>query len=467
MLKSPKCPIRTMARLIGAATVLSGAWIGGALAEDAHVKKMTFDIIVPWKSEITVTSSDGTRWDTIVPGTVTFWAHMVVDTRHPGYVERVGIFLGHCNNTQCGNGFPLLWHDTILERDYNHQAYLQFSADKIPVSTGGIAVVPFGNQILDRCNAKLQPDGATATHSFPMTMTASFSVNTRKAQFEGFFSPVEFGSGFGGGDHTRHADMTVPVNCVGVKRALDRPPTRDQIAVEDIKLFLTTYGNSGSSRPAMGAQCKQLKVTTRVRTDKAGPVNVKLWRKVGGDATTHETKRLEAKALGGGGFGADWDKWESFNRTTYVQYMAEVLGGTFAPSTPWKDITIHCGGNLTDAPKPDQGASPADPGGKRPTVIVTTVPTAPLPHKTAPLPPKDSRPPKISCAGGVVKGDDCVCRPGTKKVQAGAHAFRCQSSTTEPKQLTPSKSTVTDPRKPVCGTPQRMTVVPSARRIVR
>jgi hypothetical protein len=68
----------------------------------------------------------------------------------------------------------------------------------------------------------------------------------------------------------------------------------------------------------------------------------------------------------------------------------------------------------------------------------------------------------------VVKGDDCVCRPGTKKVQAGAHAFRCLSTTTEPKQLTPSKpSPSADQRKLIVGPAQRLTVAPSARRVIR
>src|SRR5262245_11608174 len=76
MFKSHQCRIRTLARLIGAATLFSGAWTVGAVAEHARGNKMTYYIIVTLKSEITVTSSDVTRWDTIVPVTVTFWAHM-------------------------------------------------------------------------------------------------------------------------------------------------------------------------------------------------------------------------------------------------------------------------------------------------------------------------------------------------------------------------------------------------------
>src|SRR5262245_521219 len=76
-------------RLIAAA-LLSGACIAGAAAEDASVKEIKLEIVAPWKSEINITSSGGTRWDTILPNNVTVWAHMHVDTRWPGYVERVG-----------------------------------------------------------------------------------------------------------------------------------------------------------------------------------------------------------------------------------------------------------------------------------------------------------------------------------------------------------------------------------------
>jgi len=135
-------------------------------------------------------------------------------------------------------------------------------------------------------------------------------------------------------------------------------------------------------------------------------VNVKLWRQVNGGPITSEGKQMHAEALGGGKFGDDWNKFEHFTKTTTVQYKAEVLGGTFAPSTPWKSITIHCNGDFA-APQsnanPDNAPPRGQPKGERPLppAIVTPLPPAQCDAgtsakrgssarciKTAPLPDK-------------------------------------------------------------------------------
>jgi hypothetical protein len=329
----------SVARCLVAATALSGACIASAAAEDAKVKEMKFQVVVPFKSEINVTSSDGSRWDTILPELLTTWVNMVVDTRYPGYVEKVGIFLGHCNNTRCADS-PRIFYDGVVARDYRHQTYLRFSAS--------IVERLHGDQILNACNSQLQPDGATKEHRFALPTTASFSANTRRARFKAFMWPLESGdTSFNGGDHTRHANFVFTVNCrPAPTKVTEPPPVRHNVEVKDIRLFLTTFA-APSGGVAVGGQCKPLEVTTRIKTDKAGPVKVRLWRRVGNGPITSEIKTLEANSLNGGGFGADWVKGERFRRVTYVQYKAEVLGGTFAPSTAWKDITVRCGGDLT------------------------------------------------------------------------------------------------------------------------
>jgi hypothetical protein len=61
-----------------------------------------------------------------------------------------------------------------------------------------------------------------------------------------------------------------------------------------------------------------------------------------------------------------------------VQYKAEILGGTFAPSTPWKSITIHCNGDYAPTPNtsnPDNGPPPrGQPKAELPPAIVTPPP---------------------------------------------------------------------------------------------
>src|SRR5262245_27269744 len=163
---------RPILNRIIAAAILSTACVAGASAEDARIKKMKLDITVV-SGAINVTSSDGTRWDTILPDNVTINAHMVLDTRWPGYVERVGLFLGHCNDTLCG-AFPKLFFEAPFVRDYDRNVAIAFSASMLPVSNGGIPVVPYGDEILRTCNEHLQADGATKPFSFGKQLTASF-----------------------------------------------------------------------------------------------------------------------------------------------------------------------------------------------------------------------------------------------------------------------------------------------------
>ena len=102
--------VNTLLAGAAAVTLLSGALHSVALAEDARIKEIVFEVPASnFPSTINVTSSNGAKWDTIEPGSVMFSAHMKVDTAWPGYVERVGIFLGHCDNLQCGNGYPVLF----------------------------------------------------------------------------------------------------------------------------------------------------------------------------------------------------------------------------------------------------------------------------------------------------------------------------------------------------------------------
>jgi hypothetical protein len=408
---------RPLLSALAGAVLLAGTT--SAIAEDAHVNEMTFEVETGWnQAVINVTSSDGLKWDQIVPGQVGFWTHMHVETRWPGYVEKAGIFLGACENTQCGNGFPRIFAEFVGQRDYNRQKNSAFLTTDIPVSTSGIAVVPYGDQILARCNEGHAD--ASQPHSFNLPMTLSFTVNTRKdiAQLE----PNEVTEGefpFNGGDHTRTAQMLVQVNCVATSRTTENPnpdPHRTKREVKKIDLFLTTFAQPASSpRGPSGTQCKPLKVTTRIETDKAGPINVKLWRRVNNGPITSEVKQMDASALGGGKFGDDWNKIENVTQTTTFQYMAEVLGGTFAPETPWKDITIHCNGDFAPT------TSDANPD--------NSLPPAGNPKPNGPRNPKVTTPPaRVACVGGKVANGACACPRTHVAVKKSATAFQCVKS---------------------------------------
>ncbi|WP_369676673.1 hypothetical protein, partial [Enterococcus faecium] len=91
-----------------------------------------------------------------------------------------GLFLGTCVDTGCGQGSPLIFYENAMERDYHKAQYISFATSKFQISSIIPAPAPYGDEMLRRCNEKLQPDGATKPHSFDMAVAVAFSVNTRK-----------------------------------------------------------------------------------------------------------------------------------------------------------------------------------------------------------------------------------------------------------------------------------------------
>ena len=198
---------------LAVAALTMSACIGAASAEDAKIKHMSFKITIPYKSDINVISSDGKRWDTILPTTIPLWADTVVDTKHPGYVERAGVFLGTCSGSSCGKN-PRLKFWSPMERDWKFHGYFNFDTGEIPVSTDGIATVSLGDEVLKRCNLAIPQTGGTSfPHSFDHEVTLSLSVNTRKAQLMSQ-AIVEGGDGFHGGDANDRTTFSMRVNCI-------------------------------------------------------------------------------------------------------------------------------------------------------------------------------------------------------------------------------------------------------------
>src|SRR4030095_15852110 len=210
----------------------------------------------------------------------------------PGYVEKIGIFLGKCSNTQCGSN-PRVYAEEPMSRDYNKSKMINFSVDKLKAAAPSIFGLPYGEQILDACNRG--HNDATMPHTAYVGADASFTVNTRKAAdliSESEVRASQEDISFNGGDHTRQAAFLVQIECLATSKTTADPrpdPHRTKTTAMGLDLFLSTYAlPAGAQTGPLGTQCKPLKVTTRVDTDKAGPVNVKLWRQVNGGAINRE-----------------------------------------------------------------------------------------------------------------------------------------------------------------------------------
>ena len=199
-------------------------------AEDAKIKSASFSITVPFKSEINVASSDGARWDTIVPETFPLWADAVVDTKSTGYVERAGIWLGRCTGSGCSMN-PRLFFEQPMVRDWKFHHTFSFDTGKIPVTMGGIPVVSIGDDILKACNTQLQSDGATKKHSQNVRMDLSLSVNTRRALSINYQLVQANEDNFDGGDVTRHAAFNMKVNCLAFQ-GVQAPPEPYSVNVQ-------------------------------------------------------------------------------------------------------------------------------------------------------------------------------------------------------------------------------------------
>jgi hypothetical protein len=121
------------------------------------------------------------------------------------------------------------------------------------------------------------------------------------------------------------------------------------VLIKEAKLFLTTYTNGQNAGITLGT-CPMLRTSVRFETNKQGPVKFDLHRYPGG--STSHTVNAEAES---GKFYARYEKNESFNSTTSIQYKAQSTTPT-GGNTGWKHITVHCGGGL--APNPSSTSNP-------------------------------------------------------------------------------------------------------------
>ena len=138
-----------------------------------------------------------------------------------------------------------------------------------------------------------------------------------------------------------HPGWTKPTSVAGLTAG-----QKGKLKVQSVDLFLATFQGQETD-PNPGTSCKKLKVTVRIETNQAGPVSYTLWRQPGEAVTRQKMSEFQTNGQFKGRYIVEDVFVHTFDKTTYVQYMAEVAGSPFGPSTQWKPITIHCGGGLT------------------------------------------------------------------------------------------------------------------------
>jgi hypothetical protein len=406
-MSSKTANVSTSIALIMASALMSGT---ASANEVAKVKSMSFTAYSA-TSPIHVISTDGKTWNKLKSGSVGFSGKMKLDLRWPGFVERVGVVLGACGGDPC-DVMPRVWDEGVGARDWSGTRQFSFDPADIPLgSANSIAPMPEGQNFIKECNKHLAADGPTRSHSFNSTMKATFVADTgidhsihlvTEASANGYF-PNRI-------DHWRQDGFAVKVICDPVIKS----PTSDiaidqgEFSPESIKLFLATINGASTDGPNPATKCPALRVTTRVQTSKAGGVDIRLWRQQGQGPITSEFKSAWASFdAQKNGYFADFVRTEKFDATTWLQFKADVVGDAFAPTTQWKDITVHCtgagGGGLTNG-LPDHGDDPVFPPEKPKSQVDTgsndlAAPTLPDPDR-----------PKASWAGEVTMADSAGSR---------------------------------------------------------
>lgn len=292
---------------------------------------------------IIVESDNGTSWTTIKPSPLSL---------------PFAIFVGHNEND-----FGLRYYQ-VLQSNTPIYASGEFITAPNPymdteVSTPGLASTDnfdsiTRTNILHACNSRLQAgasihDDQNMFFEVPLTLVATFSP-----KHGADFNRIAYG-------HSR-----VPLVCKGVPRP--GPQRTPPLTVSGIELFLSTYQNH-TTRPNPATVCKKGRILVRVSTSRPGPVKFRLWTKVGDAPMQDEVIDAVSTAKNEFTFNAEYTKWVSVSKTSYVQAKVEEMVNPIGLTDGWKDITLQCsdiGGGVTTAPKPQSNS--------RPAVLVAPVP---------------------------------------------------------------------------------------------
>jgi hypothetical protein len=247
-----------------------------------------------------------------------------------------------------------------LKSTFNHLPKVRVDADLVALGQTTNFTAAERQQVLDLCNTRLgNGAGIHETHNLfyvaPMQLVGFFTSSVPAGQADVGTIPGHIGNG----------SALVPVACKGVIQRPDDVAAEQpkELKVGGIELFQSTYvGDGNSTSPNAATVCKKGRLLVRLTTNKAGPVQFKLWTKVGDAPMTDKVIDAWASHSGPGQYQAEYDEWVAVTKTTYVQAMAEDRTNQFGQSTGWKDITLTCsdvgGGGFADVPdtsNPDNG----------------------------------------------------------------------------------------------------------------
>lgn len=349
--------LKPITLMLAAGTMLASAGMALAAVEPATLKTMTFQA-TGGTAPIHVISTDKKKWNALKPATIVFQGAMNIEAKLRGRISTVGVALGACGKNTCSAGLVTFVQSLgDKTKKWSGTKNMGIQTANLPMSSASaIAVVPYADQIIAKCNQHLAANGPTKRYSFNHTFHATFLAVSRKNNKlnKSGTGDASASSLVANAQHAVADSFTVPVTCDPVlKSGGDVVAKQPDFKVKSIQLFRTTYSHA-VSRPNPGTTCKKAKWLVRLGTSKAGPVKFKLWMKVGNGPMTSKVIEAWSKFDGNSKYKAEYSEWTSVSKTTSVQAMAEDMTNPIGQSTGWKDITLHCtgagGGGLTNAP---------------------------------------------------------------------------------------------------------------------
>ncbi len=356
----------TASAMVLAAGAMLASTVPASAEPSAQIKDMSFTTQSVYNQVIRVVSSDNKKWDSIKPGSVSFGAHVMIDTRHyvlplnpRGWTKHVGIVLGHCYGAPC-DGRPLLWERSPFTKDYENQMAVTFPTSKIPLSGIAAGHVPIGKQIIAQCNEKVTMGGGKA-HSFNKLIPLTFVADTVLS----VFGPANHGgTGADNGtppvwtrdtDHFRNSNVVMKVECEPFEREKAEDVEDVNMVTKNIELKVVAPA-SPTTKPNPSTSCRKGKLTVRMEANRVGPVKYRLWSKAGDAPMTSKVIDMWASEVAPGNvFIAEHSEWVTVTKTSTVQAMAEDMVNPIGQTTGWKEALVRCEptqGGFADAPKP-------------------------------------------------------------------------------------------------------------------
>jgi len=350
-----------IATLISGARAIMMLFIFGLLLlsslTNAAQAQREFDIplvrMTPLASAVTgvieVISTNGERWTEVKDnGELTLPVRIEIRTAEGYYLSKIDTGLGISSKTIGASEIYQTEYDQTITFKSSTADYTEF--------------YQVTYDIVDLCNEKLS-NGQGLDQSYQIAYDLSVFIYA-------FFSPPDDG---GGATQFRIVKLPVLVNCLKYVRGLPGVGSDDlafdpgSMALDELKLFLTTFSNA-TSQPNAATVCKKGKLTVRAKTNQAGSVYVRVLKKIGDGAMTQEIKQIWSEHQSDGTFVGYHEEWIEVDRTSRIMAFAEEVDNPlddnpFFKQTEREYLQLTCTGaggeglatpdaNNPDAPRP-------------------------------------------------------------------------------------------------------------------